>query len=106
MYFVTNKALGNIISLFSSLVVCGPKKLFKNMFDEMRKVVTMIYLSSLFVSIVVCFIKFNRDAKLVILLILLVVQLCSSVWYSLSYIPFARRAVKKCFKNAFGDEAA
>lgn len=76
------------------------------MFDEKRKTVTIIYLSSLFVSIVVCFIKFNKDAKLVILLVLLLIQFCSSVWYSLSYIPFARRAVKKCFRNAVGDEAA
>lgn len=104
--FVMLYTLGNIISLFSSLFVCGPKSLLKKMFDEKRKVVTIIYLSSLFVSIVVCFIKFNRDIKLFVLLVLLVVQLCSSIWYSLSYIPFARRAVKKCFKNTIGDEAA
>ena len=81
-------------------------KRLKNMFDEKRKMVTIVYLSTLLLSIVVCFIPFNKDAKLIVLVLLLIVQFLSSIWYSLSYIPFARRAVKKCFKNNFGDEAA
>lgn len=103
--FVLIYTLGNIISLLSSLFLCGPKKLLLNMFDEKRKVVTTIYLSSLLVTLIICFIEFQKDAKLVVLVLLLIVQLCSSVWYSLSYIPFARRAVKRCFKNSFGEEA-
>ena len=76
------------------------------MFDKKRKVVTIVFLSTLLASIVICFIPINKDVKLAILVLLLLVQVCASVWYSLSYIPFARRAVKKCFKNNFGDEAA
>ena len=79
---------------------------FKNMFDKKRKVVTIVYLTTLLISIIICFIKFNKDVKLLILVILLIVQLCASIWYSLSYIPFARRAAKKCFKNSFGGDEA
>mmetsp|Transcript_286 Transcript_286/g.407 ORF Transcript_286/g.407 Transcript_286/m.407 type:complete len:89 (+) Transcript_286:111-377(+) len=88
------------------MFLCGPKKQFKNMFDKKRKVVTIVYLSTLFTSIVICFITFNQDIKLAVLVLLLMVQVCASIWYSLSYIPFARRAVKKCFKNSIGDDAA
>jgi len=78
---------------------CGPKRQFKNMFDEKRKIVTVIYLSTLFLSITVAFIKFDGSMKLSILILLLIVQFFSSIWYNLSYIPFARRAVKKCFRD-------
>jgi hypothetical protein len=49
------------------MFLCGPKRQFKNMFDKKRKGVTIVYLSTLFLSIVICFIKFNKDAKLGVL---------------------------------------
>ena len=49
------------------MFLCGPKRQFKNMFDKKRKEVTIIYLSTLVLSIVVCFITFNKDIKLLIL---------------------------------------
>mmetsp|Transcript_969 Transcript_969/g.1429 ORF Transcript_969/g.1429 Transcript_969/m.1429 type:complete len:188 (-) Transcript_969:402-965(-) len=101
--FVMMYSIGNITSLFSSMFLCGPKKQFKNMFDETRKIVTIVFLSTLFLSIVICFIKFDSSIKLSLLLLLLLVQFCASVWYSLSYIPFARRWAKKCFRDAVGD---
>ena len=87
------------------MFLCGPKRQFKKMFDKKRKVVTIVYLSTLCLSIIICFITFNKSIKLAVLVLLLIVQMCASIWYSLSYIPFARRAVKKCFKNSIGDEA-
>ncbi len=59
--------LGNIISLFSSMFLCGPKRQFKNMFDKKRKVVTIVYLSTLLLSIIICFIPFDKTAKLLVL---------------------------------------
>lgn len=101
--FTLSTAIGNIISLFSSMFLCGPKKQFKNMFDKKRKIATIVYLSTLATSIIICFIPFNQQSKLGILVILLIVQFLASIWYSLSYIPFARRAVKKCFKNTIDE---
>lgn len=104
--FVFLYTIGNVISLLSSMFLCGPKQQFKNMFDDKRKVTTIVFLSSLLLSIIVCFIKFNKGSKLAILILLLIVQFLASVWYSLSYIPFARRAVLKCCKNTLGVDAA
>mmetsp|Transcript_19383 Transcript_19383/g.23092 ORF Transcript_19383/g.23092 Transcript_19383/m.23092 type:complete len:186 (+) Transcript_19383:108-665(+) len=101
--FVFLYSAGNIISLLSSMFLCGPSRQFKNMFDEKRKVTTIVYLSALFTSIVICFINFAKGPKLTLLVLLLIVQFFASIWYSLSYIPFARRAVMKCFTNTMND---
>mmetsp|Transcript_26790 Transcript_26790/g.40247 ORF Transcript_26790/g.40247 Transcript_26790/m.40247 type:complete len:189 (-) Transcript_26790:1529-2095(-) len=103
--FVIFYTLGNVISLLASMFLCGFKTQFKRMFDDTRKVTTIVYLSTLVASIIICFIPFNPDLKLLILVLLLIAQFIASTWYTLSYIPFARRAVKKCFKREFGDEA-
>lgn len=84
------------------MFLCGPKRQFKKMFDDTRRTVTIVYLSTLILSIVLCLIKFEKDAKLGILIVLLIIQFCSSIWYSLSFIPLARRAVKKFFRQQIG----
>ena len=95
--------LGNIISLCSAMFLCGPKRQFKKMFDDTRRMVTIVYLSTLAASIILCLIKFDKDVKLAILIVLLITQFFSSIWYSLSYIPLARRAVKKFFRQQVDD---
>jgi len=102
--FVVVYTVGNVISIISSLFLCGPKRQFKRMFDDKRKITTTVYLSTLLLALIVCFIPFNSDAKLAILVILLLSQFVASLWYTLSYIPFARRAVLNCFRREFGDE--
>ena len=79
-----------------------PLSHLRNMFDKTRKWITITYLSTMLITIFVCFVPLNKDAKLPILVLLLAIQLCCSLWYSLSYIPFARRSVKKFLKNALG----
>ena len=74
----------------------------RNMFDDTRKFTTIVFLSALLFSIIICFIKFDKRPKLTILIMLLLVQFVSSIWYSLSYIPFARRTVLKCCEKNLG----
>jgi hypothetical protein len=99
----SHTGLGNIISLCSAMFLCGPKRQFKKMFDDTRRTVTIIYLTTLAASIILCLIKFDKDVKLGILIALLITQFFSSIWYSLSYIPLARRAVKKFFRQQVDD---
>mmetsp|Transcript_8519 Transcript_8519/g.10774 ORF Transcript_8519/g.10774 Transcript_8519/m.10774 type:complete len:188 (+) Transcript_8519:157-720(+) len=103
--FVVLYTFGNIVSLCSSMFLCGPKRQFKRMFDDTRKIITIVYLSTLLLSIIICFIPFNSTAKLAILVILLITQFLASIWYNLSFIPLARRSVKKFFNNQFDGEA-
>eukprot|EP00816_Leptocylindrus_hargravesii_P007464 CAMPEP_0196809688 /NCGR_PEP_ID=MMETSP1362-20130617/9592_1 /TAXON_ID=163516 /ORGANISM="Leptocylindrus danicus, Strain CCMP1856" /LENGTH=179 /DNA_ID=CAMNT_0042184447 /DNA_START=68 /DNA_END=607 /DNA_ORIENTATION=- len=101
--FVYIYTLGNILALSSSMFLVGPKRQFKNMFDSTRRWTSIIYLSCLFLTLVICFIP-NMDeiVRLLILVLLLFIQFFASLWYSLSYIPYARKTVTNCFKDTFG----
>jgi len=100
--FVLIYTLGHILSLSSSGFLVGPKRQCKNMFDKTRKWTTIVFLSTMIITLITCFVPMDSSAKLFTLILLLLIQLCASLWYSLSYIPFARRAVKKFLKSAVG----
>ena len=61
-----------------------------------------MYLSCLGATFVIIFVPLPGPLKLVVLLLLTVTQFCSSVWYSLSYIPYGRRTALRMLKNALG----
>lgn len=104
--YVILYTFGNCISLLSSMFLCGPKRQFQRMFDDTRKITTIIYLSSLLASIIVCFLPLPSNLKLIILVLLLLTQLLASIWYTMSYIPLARRAFKRCVNRELGEEGA
>ena len=72
--------------------------------DDKRKYTSLIYISSLVLTIILCFIPMNRKVKLFFLLNLVFIQFCAMVWYNLSYVPFGRRTAKKVFKDFTGIE--
>jgi len=100
--FVVLYTFGNILSLGSSMFLAGPKKQMKNMFDEKRRFTSITYLSSLLLTLVVAFVKFDDTARLLLLLVLVVVQFCASTWYMLSYIPFGRKTATNFAKSTLG----
>lgn len=91
-------SIGNLVALLSTAFLVGPKRQLKNMFHKKRALATVIYLASLIGTLAVALATQNSIAVIA----MLVVQFAALVWYSLSYIPFARDAVKKmvarCFK--------
>lgn len=94
--FVLNATIGNIIALAGSCFLTGPKKQLSSMCSKSRQVASTAYLTSLVLTLVVAFVPFI-PAKGVLLLILLIVQYLAIFWYCLSYVPFARDAVKAYF---------
>ena len=100
--FVVNYTTGNILSLLASMFLCGPQRQYKLMMDEKRKTTAMVYLSCLFFTIIMVFLPIERVIKLSLLLLLIFVQMCAQVWYTLSYIPLGRRTAKRTFRNVFG----
>lgn len=99
--FVFLYTSGNLLSLLSSMFLSGPQRQFKSMFDEKRQLTSIVYLSSLCTSIAVCFIPFATGPKVAILVILLLVQMCASLWYTLSYVPYGRATAKRMLNKAF-----
>ena len=69
----------------------------KSMFAKTRVVATIIFLGAM----VMCFISALVIKNAVWVLVFLVVQFLAFFWYSISYIPLARTAVKKCLKSCF-----
>ncbi|XP_030059725.1 vesicle transport protein SFT2B [Microcaecilia unicolor] len=91
--FAVFYTLGNIASLGSTLFLMGPLKQLKRMFELTRLIATIVMLLCLALTLCAAFWWHNKG--LVLLFCLL--QFLAMTWYSLSYIPFARDAVKKCF---------
>ncbi|XP_066922018.1 vesicle transport protein SFT2B-like isoform X1 [Clytia hemisphaerica] len=96
--FAALYAVGAIFSLSSTLFLVGPAKQIKNMFKEKRIIATIIMLVSLVLTLCAAF----WWKKNLLALIFCIIQYLAMTWYALSYIPFARDAVKKCFASCMG----
>ncbi|XP_023594200.1 vesicle transport protein SFT2B isoform X2 [Trichechus manatus latirostris] len=79
--FIVFYTFGNIASLGSTIFLMGPMKQLKRMFELTRLIATTVMLWH------------NKGLAL----IFCILQSLAMTWYSLSFIPFARDAVKKCF---------
>jgi hypothetical protein len=89
-------SLGNILSLTSSFFLSGPYKQWENMINEKRFIASTIYILSILSVLILIFIPaFNGKAVLII--VLLIIQFISWLWYTISYIPYARETIKACF---------
>ncbi|XP_056327264.1 vesicle transport protein SFT2A [Danio aesculapii] len=91
--FAVFYTLGNIAALSSTCFLMGPVKQLKRMFEPTRLIATIMML--LFLVLTLCAVFWwNKRALAIIFCIL---QFLAMTWYSISYIPFARDAVIKCF---------
>lgn len=79
--------------------LCCTAYICRYMFDDKRKMTSIVYLSSLGTSITVCFIPMSAGAKIGILVLLLLVQMCASLWYTLSYIPYGRATAQRMLRS-------
>lgn len=91
--FAVFYTLGNIASIGSTVFLMGPVKQLKRMFEPTRLIATLLML--LCFALTLCSAFWWRKNGLA--LIFCILQSLALTWYSLSFIPFARDAVKKCF---------
>ena len=89
-------SLGNLSSLGSTLFLIGPMRQLKRMFKKTRIFATILFLGSLIGTIVFSF-YFDKQIwwHKLLLLVLILLQFLSLIWYTLSYIPFGQRIFKK-----------
>lgn len=71
----------------------GPCKQLKRMFEETRIIATIVMVVMLALTLMAAL----WLGSAILALIFCILQFGAMTWYSLSYIPFARDAVKKCF---------
>ncbi|XP_010252318.1 PREDICTED: vesicle transport protein SFT2B [Nelumbo nucifera] len=91
---------GNLLSLGSTAFLIGPKRQVTMMLDPVRIYATAIYLASIIVALFCAL--YVRNKFLTLLAIIL--EFGGLVWYSLSYIPFARSMVSKVMMACFDTE--
>jgi hypothetical protein len=89
--------MGNLMSLGSTLMLMGPKRQCRSMFDETRQTATTVYLCSIGATLVAAFV-FQSTFLCVLCCI---VEYLAFVWYSLSYIPFGRKMAKSCLSGVY-----
>ncbi|XP_053933647.1 vesicle transport protein SFT2B isoform X2 [Cuculus canorus] len=80
MLFAVFYTLGNIASIGSTCFLMGPMKQLKRMFEPTRLIATIVML-------------WRKEG---LALLFCILQFFALTWYSISFIPFARDAVKKC----------
>ncbi|XP_018935664.1 vesicle transport protein SFT2A-like isoform X1 [Cyprinus carpio] len=93
--FAVFYTLGNIAAISSTCFLMGPFKQLKRMFEPTRLIATIMML--LFLVLTLCAVFWWGKKGLAIIFCIL--QFLAMTWYSISYIPFARDAVIKCFTS-------
>ncbi|XP_030355500.1 vesicle transport protein SFT2A isoform X3 [Strigops habroptila] len=81
--------------LFFTCFLMGPLKQLKAMFEPKRLIATVVMLLCLILTLCAAF-WWNKKG---LALLFCILQFLAMTWYSLSYIPFARDAVIKCFSS-------
>jgi len=100
--FVSIATLGNCVSLSGSCFLAGPRNQVKRMCQKTRRISAIVYLLSLCTTLGVSFAP-DFKAKALIVVFLMILQYLSIGWYCLSYVPFAREGVKKCFRRLWNE---
>ncbi|CAL7951944.1 unnamed protein product [Xylocopa violacea] len=93
--FAVFYTLGNIISLASTCFLMGPFNQFKKMFAATRVIATIL----VFVTIAMTLFAALHLKNPGLALLFIIIQSLAMTWYSLSYIPYARDAVKKTMES-------
>jgi len=94
--FAVLYALGTVVSLIGTGFLIGFKKQTKLMFKAVRIVAAIVFLA----MIVMIFISAFVISSSTLCFIFVVLEYLAFLWYTLSYIPYARTAVLKFFRLA------
>ena len=90
--------LGNVLALTSTCFLMGPLNQIKKMFAPTRWIATTLMLTFLALTLLSAFV-FQKKGLTILFCIF---QFFAMTWYSISYIPYARDAVKKAVDSCLG----
>eukprot|EP00002_Diphylleia_rotans_P013176 TRINITY_DN2568_c0_g1_i4.p1 TRINITY_DN2568_c0_g1~~TRINITY_DN2568_c0_g1_i4.p1 ORF type:complete len:125 (+),score=11.30 TRINITY_DN2568_c0_g1_i4:581-955(+) len=90
--FALTYTFGNLLMIGSTTILVGPQAQLKNIYQSSRAVSFGVYIGSLLLTIYAAVVWQNGP----VVIITLVIQFGSLIWYSASYIPFAQRLITRC----------
>ena len=91
---------GNLISIFGTFFLVGPKRQFKNMTHPYRRKAASIFLSSIVLTIIALYLIHSK----LLTIIAVIIQFCSYIWYVASYIPYGQQCLGYITRRLFGIE--
>ncbi|GMH19691.1 hypothetical protein Nepgr_021532 [Nepenthes gracilis] len=77
--------LGNVLAVGSTAFLIGPAQQLQKFFDPVRLYATVVYLG--------CVVLAPYIQGKILTILAIICEVCALIWYSLSYIPLARRVV-------------
>ncbi|CAA0824675.1 Got1/Sft2-like vescicle transport protein family [Striga hermonthica] len=78
---------GNVLAVGSTALLIGTRQQLRMMFDADRVYATAVYVGSVIVALVCALLIHSK----ILTVVAIICEICALFWYSLSYIPFARR---------------
>ena len=99
--FAVRLSVGNVLSLLGTGFVVGPRRQLKYMTSPTRWGAALVFVLAMAATLVSALVVKQE----LLVLACIIVQFLAMLWYMLSFIPFARRAVSSCLKSAVSDEA-
>ncbi|KAG9146291.1 hypothetical protein Leryth_007991 [Lithospermum erythrorhizon] len=91
---------GNMLAIGSTAFLMGPSQQVRMMFDPARVYATSIYIGSLVLALICALLIHSK----ILTIFAVIGEICALLWYSLSYIPFARRIVSDLTIRLFDTE--
>ncbi|XP_010925720.1 uncharacterized protein [Elaeis guineensis] len=89
--FAVMFTFGNILAVGSTAFLIGPGRQVRMMLDPVRVYATVIYIGCVILALVCALWIHNK----LLALLAIISETCALIWYSLSYVPFARRMVSE-----------
>ncbi|PWA86402.1 Vesicle transport protein, Got1/SFT2-like protein [Artemisia annua] len=91
---------GNILAVGSTAFLMGATRQIQMMFDPVRIYATSIYIGSVVVALICAMLLHSK----LLTIFAILCEICALIWYSLSYIPFARAVVSRVTISLFDTE--
>ncbi|KAK3006681.1 hypothetical protein RJ639_016949 [Escallonia herrerae] len=91
---------GNVLAVGSTAFLIGPLQQIRMMIDPVRVYATSLYVGCVILALI-CALWIHSK---ILTIIAIICEICALIWYSLSYIPFARRAVSQVTIRLFDTE--
>ncbi|KAK6795547.1 hypothetical protein RDI58_009001 [Solanum bulbocastanum] len=91
---------GNMLAIGSTTFLIGPRQQLSMMMDPVRAYATSMYVGCVVLALI-CALWIHSK---ILTLLAIICEICALVWYSLSYIPFARRMVSNVTIRLFDTE--
>mmetsp|Transcript_52611 Transcript_52611/g.94455 ORF Transcript_52611/g.94455 Transcript_52611/m.94455 type:complete len:192 (+) Transcript_52611:24-599(+) len=93
--------LGNVVALIGTFFLAGPRKQIRKMSDKSRKLSSILFIFTMPMTVVTVEAGHFPGRALAILLMVLI-QWLSLIWYTLSYVPYGQKMARKLLSKCFG----